>query len=369
VSPPFRVGCVWNSRRVSVTRYRQSPARWRPGCPAVRSGEPGAAPAPPASPGRAVILPVAVDRAGSRPAVTGGSGASSNPEAGRFREERSSRATRPRVDGNGRRTAAAARLAPSADPSARGNPALRRCSPGLAEPQCNWEKSGGSPSPSSRSEAMAEGARRASRPRRRGSAVQCHGRHCVGCVLRPRPHDLRNRLRRFRRDPGAPARPPHAASCVSVPPLPLRRRRTPAPPSLRSGETSARRLLRVSTTAATPSAAYSGPALTTSEIGFADSAGTPALRRDLRTPPPACQYHRCHSVGRVLRPRPRYAPARPPHAASCVSVPGRLGHPQPADTSRDGPGGAADHGDLLRGDPAGQRGVVQVRVQMAAQHH
>src|SRR6185369_360481 len=63
---------------------------------------------------------------------------------------------------------------------------------------------------------------------------------------------------------------------------------------------------RFSTSAATPSAACYGLALA-------------ALRRDLRTPPPACQYLCCHSVGCVLRPRPRCAPARPPHAASCVS--------------------------------------------------
>src|SRR6185369_146790 len=63
---------------------------------------------------------------------------------------------------------------------------------------------------------------------------------------------------------------------------------------------------RFSTSAATPSAACYGLALA-------------ALRRDLRTPPPACQYYCCHSVGGVLRPRPRCAPARPPHAASCVS--------------------------------------------------
>src|SRR6185369_6976909 len=87
--------------------------------------------------------------------------------------------------------------------------------------------------------------------------------HFVGCVLRPRPRC-------------APARPPHAASCVSVPLLPLRRLRAAASPSLRSGETSARRLLRVSTSAATSSAACCGLALA-------------ALRRDLRTPPPACQ--------------------------------------------------------------------------------
>ena len=74
-----------------------------------------------------------------------------------------------------------------------------------------------------------------------GRVGQYHRCHSVGCVLRPRPHDLRNRLRRFRRDPVAPARRParsrpprstssirqeprspirqgprpHAASCVS----------------------------------------------------------------------------------------------------------------------------------------------------------
>src|SRR6185369_360482 len=113
---------------------------------------------------------------------------------------------------------------------------------------------------------------------------------------------------------------------------------------------------RFSTSAATPSAACYGLALA-------------ALRRDLRTPPPACQYLCCHSVGCVLRPRPRCAPARPPHAASCVSVPLLPLRRLRATASPSLRSGETSARRLLRVRPAGLRWqVAGIRTRISAHH-